>query len=50
MIKNVVVEENVKKDLVVKLVLNNINLVKIEIVVIENYLNESLNKEEKNYN
>lgn len=48
--KNVVVEENAKKNSVVRPVLNNTNSVKTEIAVIENHSNESLNKEEKNHN
>lgn len=48
--KRVVVEENVKKDSVVKSVLNNTDSAKTEIAVAENPSKESLNKKKKTHN
>ncbi|MCI9843281.1 hypothetical protein [Flavobacterium pectinovorum] len=48
--KSVVVEENAKKDSVVKSVSNDSDLVKTEIAVVENPSKENLNKEEKKRN
>ncbi|OOV20154.1 hypothetical protein [Flavobacterium sp. LM4] len=48
--KKVVIEENTKKDSVLKPVLDNTDSVKTKIVVSENPLKESLNKEEKKRN
>ncbi|MEL1253180.1 hypothetical protein AAEO57_05305 [Flavobacterium sp. DGU38] len=47
---NVVIEENAKKDSVVKPILNNTNSKETEIAVTENLSKESLNKEEKKRN